>query len=307
MSSNRREFLAGSALALIGSAIGGRSVVRAWQQQPPPPAQPVFTAIRRNVGFFTMRGGTIGYLIDPAGVAVVDTQFMDSAKAFLAGLEERSKGRGVDRLLNTHHHGDHVGGNMAFKGVAKRVVAHATAAEHMKTNPGRQGQAAEQLYPDATFTETWREQVGDEWIRARHYGRAHTSGDAVITFERANVAHMGDLLFNRRHPVVDRPAGASMRNWAVVLEKTAADHNNDTTYIAGHAGGQFPVVVGRADLMLFRDYLTALLEFVQGQIKAGRTQAEITAIREPLPKFPDHGALTAGILGNAYGELVEGR
>ena len=139
MSSNRREFLAGSALALIGGAIGGRSVVRAWQQQQPPPAQPVFTAIRRNVGFFTMRGGTIGYLIDPAGVAVVDTQFMDSAKAFLAGLEERSKGRGVDRLLNTHHHGDHVGGNMAFKGVAKRVVAHATAAEHMKTNPGRQG------------------------------------------------------------------------------------------------------------------------------------------------------------------------
>ena len=129
----------------------------------------------------------------------------------------------------------------------------------------------------------------------------------MITFERANVAHMGDLLFNRRHPVVDRPAGASMRNWAIVLEKTAADHNNDTTYICGHAGGQFPVIVGRADLMHFRDYLTALLEFVQGQIKAGKTQAEITAIREPLPNFPDHGALTASILGNAFGEVSEGR
>jgi glyoxylase-like metal-dependent hydrolase (beta-lactamase superfamily II) len=307
MSASRREFIAGSALALIGGAVGGREVVRAWQQrQGAPPASPVFTPIRRNVGYFTMRGGTIGYLVDPGGVAVVDTQFMDSAQVFLAGLQERSKNRGVDRLLNTHHHGDHVSGNMAFKGVAKRVVAHATAAEHMKSPPGRQGSTAEQLYPDATFTDVWREQIGGEWIRAKHYGRAHTGGDAVITFERANVAHMGDLMFNRRHPVVDRPAGASLRNWAMVLEKAAGDHDNGTTYIFGHAGGQHPVVGPRAELLLFRDYLTGLLEFVQGQIKAGRSQAEITAIREPLPKFPDHGPLNASILGNAYGELTEG-
>jgi glyoxylase-like metal-dependent hydrolase (beta-lactamase superfamily II) len=279
-------------------------VLDAWQA---PQAAPVFTPLRRNVGFFTMRGGTIGYLIDPAGVAVVDTQFMDSAAACLAGLNERSKNRGVDRLLNTHHHGDHVGGNMAFKGVAKKVIAHATAAEHMRTNPGRQAQTAEQLYPDTTFTSTWREQVGSEWVRAKHYGPAHTGGDAVITFEQANVAHMGDLMFNRRHPVVDRPAGASLEGWASVLEKAVADHSNDTTYIFGHAGGQFPVTGPGAELLYFRDYLTALVEFVRSQVKAGRSQEDIVAIREPLPKFPDHGPLNGAILAAAYGEVSGAR
>lgn len=309
MSTNRREFLTSSATLILGATAVPRLFGQAQQPaaagQPgqAPPAPPVYTPIRRNVGFFTMRGGTIGYLVNAGGVAVVDTQFADSAKVFLEGLNQRSGNRPVDRLLNTHHHGDHVGGNIVFKGVARKVVAHATAAEHMRTPPGRAASTAEQLYPDATFTGTWREELGDEWVRAQHFGRAHTSGDAVITFERANVAHMGDLMFNRRHPVVDRPAGASLKNWMSVLEQTVAAHNNDTTYIFGHAGGQFPVTGPRADLLYFRDYLAALLEFVGGQIKAGKTQTDIAAIRDPLPKFPDHGPLAAGILNAAYGEL----
>jgi cyclase len=111
----------------------------------------------------------------------------------------------------------------------------------------------------------------------------------VVTFERANVAHMGDLMFNRRHPVIDRAAGASIRNWVSVVEKAAADHQNDTIYIFGHANMGLPVVGSRADLMLMRDYLTALLGFVDSQIKAGRTREEILAMRDPLKGFESHG------------------
>ena len=85
----------------------------------------------------------------------------------------------------------------------------------MKSRPGRGPAASEQTFPTATFTDTWRQQVGDEWMAARYYGAAHTSGDAVVTFERANVVHMGDLMFNRRQPVVDKPAGANFKNWIV--------------------------------------------------------------------------------------------
>jgi glyoxylase-like metal-dependent hydrolase (beta-lactamase superfamily II) len=250
---------------------------------------PVFTDLRRNVGFFTGRGGTVGYLIDAKGVAIVDSQFPDSAALLLAGVNERSKSRPVDRLINTHHHGDHTGGNIVFKGVATKVVAHAKAAEHMRMPPGAKPPASEQLYPDATFTDVWRDQVGDEWIRAKYYGQAHTSGDAVVTFERANVAHMGDLAFNQRHPVVDRAAGASLKNWIAVIESTAKDHSNDTIYIFGHAGGSAPVTGGRADLLKLRDYFTTLLTFVGGQIKAGRSRDEILAMRDPLPGFESSG------------------
>ena len=333
MSLSRRDFLARSAGVIAATSFGQAAIAHAMRQsqqaQPPatpapqqtPPAwTPTFTPIRRNVGYYMGRGGTIGYLIDKGAVVVVDSQFPDSAKACLDGLQERSKNHGVDLLINSHHHGDHTGGNIAFKGVAKRILAHQRAVELQKqvaAQPGRAGAPPppEPVYADRTFTDTWREQLGDEWVSGKFYGRAHTSGDITVTFERANVVHMGDLMFNRRHPVVDRPAGALMKNHIVVLETIAKDHNNDTIYIFGHGGVQqpatpekaavmFPVTGPRAELMYFRDYLTALLAYVQGEIKAGKSRDEVAAIRTPLPKFETHGNLTAAILGAAYDELT---
>ena len=309
MSVSRRDFLARSVVTVAAASVGRHALASAWQGQA---AQwtPVFTPIRRNVGFYTGRGGTIGYLINADGVAVVDSQFPDAAAACVAGLQERSGNRGVDVLINTHHHGDHTAGNVAFKGIARRVLAHARALELHKevaARPGRGGQPpAEQLFADRTFTDVWREELGDEWVRARFHGRAHTSGDAVITFERANVAHMGDLMFNRRHPVVDRPAGASMANWIVVIEAAIKEHSNDTVYIFGHGGTNQPVTGPQAEVLHFRDYLTALLAFVKAERAAGKSREEIVAIRTPLKGFDAHGNLTAGILGNAYDDVAEG-
>lgn len=291
MSTNRREFLATSMTAAIAAVLtrpdaaaafgpGGR---RLWLAQ-----EPVFRPLRRNVGIFTMRGGTVGFLVNDGGVAVVDSQFPAEAAALLEGLNQRSGNRPVDALINTHHHGDHSGGNAAFRGAARRVVAHAMADQHMRQPPGGQP-PADQLFPDTTFQDRWTLDVGDERIIARHYGRAHTSGDAVITFERANIAHMGDLMFNRRHPVVDGPAGAVMRNWATVLDRTVADHDSDTTYIFGHANTGFPVTGTAADLHAFRDYLHAVLEFVETHVRAGRSRDEILAMREPLAGFEEYG------------------
>ena len=286
MSSSRRDFLATSAAAAVAAALARPALSLASLQQQA--AQPVFTPIRRNVGFFTMRGGTIGYLVNPGAVVVVDSQFPAEAKACLEGLNTRSGNRPVDFLINTHHHGDHSGGNLSFRGAAKKVVAHAKADEHMRQPPGGQP-PADQLFPDTTFTETWSANVGDERIRAKHYGRAHTSGDAVITFERANVAHMGDLMFNQRHPVVDRAAGATIRGWMTVLERTPRDHANDTIYIFGHANTGLPVTGSQADLAKFRDYFGALLAFVESQVKAGKSRDEVLAMREPLKGFETFG------------------
>ena len=284
MSSNRREFLLTSAATLAATLAGAR-VVSALQGTS---AQSVFTPIRRNVGFFTMRGGTIGYLVNPRAVVVVDTQFPAEGKACLDGLNERSGSRPVDFLLNTHHHGDHSGGNLSFRGAAKKVVAHVKADEHMRQPPGGQP-PADQLFPDTTFSDDWSADVGDERVTARHYGRAHTSGDAVITFERANVAHMGDLMFHQRHPVVDRAAGATIRGWMTVLDRTMRDHAGDTVYIFGHSNTGLPVTGSQADLTRFRDYLGALIAFVESQVKAGRSRDEVLAMRDPLAGFEAWG------------------
>ncbi len=291
MASTRRDFLVTTAATALGIALGP---ARPAFARPRAAADPIFTPIRRNVGTFTMRGGTVGWLVHPRGVAVVDTQFPAEARALLDGLQARSNDRGVDVLINTHHHGDHTSGNPVFRGVARMVVSHGMADQHMRRPPGpqqpRPDDAPEPLYPDTTFTHLWSADVGDERIVARHHGRAHTSGDAVITFERANVVHMGDLMFHRRHPIVDRAAGASMRNWMRALDQIAGAHARDTIYIFGHAGAELPTTGSAQDLAHFRDYLGAVLAFVERQVAAGRSRDEIVAMREPLAGFESWGA-----------------
>jgi cyclase len=308
MSTTRRDFLANSALAALAATVGRPILPRSWAWQGQTPT-PVFTPIRRNVGFFTMRGGTIGYMVNSGGVVVVDSQFPNEGKACLDGLNSQSGNRGVDFLINTHHHGDHSGGNISFRGSAKKVVAHAKADEHMRQPPGGQP-PADQLFPDTTFTEKWSADVGDEKIRARHYGRAHTSGDAVITFERANVAHMGDLMFHQRHPVVDRAAGATIKNWMNVLDHTVKDHSNDTIYIFGHANTGLPVTGSHTDLARFRDYFGGLLAFVSEQAKAGKSREEVLAMRDPLKGFENYGRFgnpnPRDALTCAYDEVTSG-
>lgn len=316
MHPNRRRFLTTSSLALAAATVDlsklfaqAAGAAQAGQAAPPLP-QTAFTALRGTVGFFTGQGGTIGYHLSANGVVVVDAQMPATAKICLDGIKERDGGRMIDILVNTHHHGDHTGGNPVFRPAVKKILAHANVPKLQREAAARQAAARpdapapEVVVADATFTSTWREDVGGEMMALTYYGAAHTSGDAVVTFEKANVVHMGDLVFNRMHPYIDRPAGASIASWIKVLESTVADHGNDTACIFGHGSAKFGITGARADLLYMRDYLTALLEFVRGEIKAGKPKDVIVKIADPLKGFPDHGPLIERVLTAAYEELT---
>ncbi len=310
----RRSFLATSTVAL---AAGAFEPVRLFGQQPPAPVTPVFRELRRNTGFWTARGGTIGWLVNPAGAIAVDSQFPDTAALCLEQLLKSSGKADITALINTHHHGDHTGGNGVFRPKTKQIIGHANVPTYMKATWER-GMAtraqqtpapstpppAEPVVPDQTFTDTWSFEHGDERVSAKHYGPAHTGGDAVIRFERANVAHMGDLMFNRAHPVIDRTNGASIANWIVVLQKVAAELPADTMYIFGHAGPKFEVTGSRADLHHHANYLAALLEYVRGQVKAGKTRDAVVASQDIIKGFEDYGPLVTRPLGPAYDEVT---
>ena len=316
MNPNRRRFLTTSSLALAAATVDlskllaqAAPAAQTGQAAPPVP-QTAFTPLRGAVGFFTGQGGTIGYHISTDGVVVVDAQLPATAKICLDGIKERDGGRMIDILVNTHHHGDHTGGNPVFKPSVKKILAHANVPELQRTAAARQAAARPDapapaiVVADATFVDTWREDVGSEMMALKYYGAAHTSGDAVVTFEKANVVHMGDLVFNRMHPFIDRPAGASITNWIKVLERTVADQRNDTTYIFGHGSAKFGATGTRAELLYMRDYLTALLEFVRGELKAGKPKEVIVKITDPLKGFSDHGPLIERVLTAAYEELI---
>jgi cyclase len=297
---NRRDFLlkSGAAASLTLLASGPLSAQApatppAPAAPPAPPAPnwvPEFKPLRRNVGIYIGRGGHTGWLVNPDAVVAVDTQFPNSAEVFLKELPGRS-GRTLDAVINTHHHGDHTGGNGTFRPATKTIVAHANVPELMRSVAAR-GQpplTEEQLkviLPDATFPDMWKRDFGDETIRCRYYGAAHTKGDIVTLFEKANVIHLGDLLFNRRYPVIDRPGGANIRAWAGVMEKIAADYPKDAIYTFGHHNPKFGPTCTNAELLVFRDYLSALLAHVEGELKAGKSKEEILQL-ENLAGFPD--------------------
>ena len=314
MAVNRRQFLSSSSLVLAASALGVRNLLagQAGQAAPAAPAPPetAFTPVRGGVGIFTGQGGTIGWYIDKDGAVVVDSQMPATAKICLDGITERTQGRKIDRLINTHHHWDHTGGNGVFQPATAKIVAHENvprlqreAASRQPAPPGMPGPDA-QVVATVTFADTWTEKIGGETVALKYYGPAHTGGDSVVTFEKANVVHMGDLVFNRRHPFIDRPGGASIAGWITVLERTVADHGSDTTYVFGHAGPKWPVTGTRADLANMRDYFTALMEYVRGEMKAGKPRDTIIKSTETLKGFDDFGPLIERVLTAAHDELA---
>ena len=175
--------------------------------------QTPFTTLRRNVGTFVGRGGTIGWLATGNSLVAVDSQFPGSAQTCLDGLKEKTD-HVMDYLINTHHHGDHTAGNPIFKDFAKHIVAHQNVPKLQKISAEGRGQEAvdAQVYADLTYNDKWSEDVGDETVHLMHFGPAHTGGDSVVYFEKANVAHMGDLMFNRAYPFIDIK---SSENWEV--------------------------------------------------------------------------------------------
>ncbi len=275
----RRDFLIRSSFFVAGSALTFPKLLQKIQPE-------AFTPIRRNVGIFQGRGGTIGWLADSNAVVAIDSQFPGSARDFISGVKYYSE-QNIDTLINTHHHGDHTAGNPAFRGIVKQIVAHENVPGLQKAAANAQGNGDEQVYPDVTYENEWSLDTGDEMIRLNYYGPAHTGGDSVITFEKANVIHMGDLVFNRWYPFIDRNGGASVQNWVTVLEKTVENSDNDTRFIFGHGNSEFGVTGTKQDVLVMRDFLQKLLDEVQSGLDAGKSKEEITNV-ESFPEFPNH-------------------
>ncbi len=260
--------------------------------------------LRNDIGIFSEKGGTIGFMLSKKGIVVVDAEFPEQAQHLIAELKKRSE-KPFKLLINTHHHGDHTSGNIAFKDVVPHVLAHENSKINQKNVAVKNKTDDKQLYPDKTFTDTWSDKVAKEKISLYYFGAAHTNGDAIIHFEHANIAHMGDLVFNRRYAFIDRSAGANIKSWIAVLDKTLAKFDNNTLFIFGHAFDPEKVTGNKEDLKAMQNYLSKLLEFVEGEIRSGKSKEEILKAKA-IPGVPEwQGDGIERGLTAAYDELTE--
>ncbi len=223
-------------------------------------------------------GGNIGVSIGEGGVLMVDDQFAPLADRIRAKIDEIG-GDGIRFVLNTHWHGDHVGGNSAF-GKSATIIAHENVRKRLTGEVKTEGRPAKpqpkEALPVVTFEQSVRVHWGGEPIDVIHFPRGHTDGDSVVFFRKSNVVHMGDLFFNGSFPFVDIPSGGDVENYARTVKSLIDRLPADVRLIPGHGK-----LGSRADLETFHDMLVETTAIIRRAVDAGKSIQEARAAGLP--------------------------
>ena len=257
--------------------------------------------LTNDIGIFSEKGGTILFYLSKDGYVVIDAQFPETAVHLVEELKKKSNTFRL--LINTHHHADHTSGNVVFKDLVPHILAHENSKINQQKTAEQDKTTDKQLYPDQTYSTNWCEKIGKEEICLHYLGAAHTSGDSIVHFKKANIVHLGDLVFNRKHPFIDKAAGGDIANWIKLLDECTAMFNKRTQYICGHSITGYDVIIKDEDLNAFRDYLRNLLLYTSAQISAGKTKDQILKATE-IPGSTQWSGDISRPLSAAYNELT---
>lgn len=239
------------------------------------------TKVAGNVYMLEGMGGNIGVSVGPDGILIVDDQFAPLADKIKAALKTLGEGK-LKFVLNTHYHGDHTGGNVAFgpdapiiaqTNVRKRLSEEQKSKFFNRTTPP----SPKEALPVITFDQAVSVFFNGEEIKVIHFPHGHTDGDSVIFFTGSNVIHMGDDFFNGRFPVVDLEAGGDVegmtKNIGDIISKLPAG----VKIIAGHGA-----LSDAEGLKTFHRMLLQTTDIVRKRMAAGKTLDQIKA--EGLPE-----------------------
>ena len=229
-------------------------------------------------------GGNLGLLTGDDGVVLIDDGLEPLGTMTLAAVREVA-GRPVDFVINTHLHGDHVGGNEAFFEAGATIIGHDNVRRRMadteaaESADGSAPSAAS--LPQITFDRSMTFHLNGQEAFVFHVAAAHTDGDAVIFFRRENVIHAGDVMFNGMFPFIDLDSGGSLDGYLAAQEDLLSLAGPETRIIPGHGP-----LASKADLEAARNMLADARDRVKKLVDDGKTLDEIMAAN-PLASYHD--------------------
>ncbi len=243
------------------------------------------TPVRGSVHVLVMpAAGNVGVSVGKDGVFMIDDQFAPMAPKISAAVA-RLTDKPVRYLLNTHWHGDHSGGNATFGGQGIVIVAHDNVRTRMSTEhfnaffKSTTPPSPAEALPVITFSDRMTFHFNADTIRVIHIPGAHTDGDAMFYFEKADVLHAGDVFVLYGYPFIDLSSGGSTAGMIAGLDQILGLIGPETLVIPGHGP-----VVRRDRVEAFRGMLATARARVLKLVDEGKT-LEQTIAAKPLADF----------------------
>ena len=244
--------------------------------------------ITDGVFMLTGSGGNLGVSAGEDGIFIIDDQFAPLTEKIKKAIVDATKlSSPVRFVLNTHWHGDHTGGNENMGKAGAVIVAHNNVRKRMSvkqfnkffdhTTPA----SPKDALPIVTFSADVTFHLNGDSIHVFHVDTAHTDGDAIVLFTKANVIHMGDVFFSGRYPFIDLSSGGSVNGLIAAIEKVLHLINPETKIIPGHG----PLSAAK-ELQEYHDMLVSARESISRLIAEGKTLDEIKTAK-PTAKYDD--------------------
>jgi len=223
--------------------------------------------LTENIYMLEGQGGNIGISVGDDGVFMIDSQFAPLTPKILDAIKKLSN-KPIKFLANTHHHGDHTGGNDNISKLNTPIIAHDNVYKRVKDNP-KQSDAS---LPIITFNDKLSLYINGEQVIIFHVDNAHTDGDALLYFTKSNVLHTGDTYFNGRYPYIDLNSGGTVNGYIQAVKSAMILIDDNTKIIPGHGN-----LSNKKEYTSFLDMLETLKSKVETEISNGKTEEAVVS------------------------------
>ena len=290
----RTVHLVFAAVAVVGLVVSARVGA---QQQNFDAVQVRVLKAQGNIYMLTGAGGNVTVQAGSDGVLVVDTQFAGMSQKLLAAIRSISDGP-IRYIVDTHVHGDHVGGNENIRKAGATIAGGNVSGDIKDAAEGAQIWAHDNVllrmsdpkltpaiptaaWPTSTFTGKDKKLFfNGEGVHLIHEPAAHTDGDSIVFFRRSDVISAGDIFNTVAYPIIDVPGGGTINgiiaavNHLIELIIPVYGQEGGTMVIPGHGR-----LSDLGDVLNYREMATIVRDRVQDMKKKGMTLDQVKAAK----------------------------